>query len=116
MLEVNSCKNLAKIKIDMNSTARLLKWISGGFELALGIPVLGGTIIISTLYIPLVIALGLHIAALIFSKQEGRPITGNVLGIVTSLIAWIPILGMIMHIITGILVLLEAKPSKGTTE
>jgi hypothetical protein len=96
----------------MNSKARLFKWISGGFEIALGIPILGGTIIISTLYIPLVIALGLHITALVFSKQEDRPITGNVVGIVTSLIAWIPILGMIMHIITGILVLLEAGQNK----
>lgn len=97
------------------STGRILKWVVGGIEAALGIPLLGGTIVISLMYTPLLITLTLHIVALIFSKKEDRPITGNVLGIVTSCLAWIPILGMIMHIVTAILVLIEAGTNKRVT-
>jgi hypothetical protein len=50
----------------------------------------------------------LHIVTLVFSKKENRPIAGNVLGIVTSCIGWIPFVGMILHIITAIIVLIEA--------
>lgn len=94
------------------SKARILKWITGGLEAALGIPILGGTIIVSLLWTPLVVTLALHIVAVVLSKEEKRPITGNVLGIVTSCVGWIPILGMIMHIITAIFILVEAGSNK----
>lgn len=81
-------------------------------EAALGIPILGGTIIVSLLWTPLVVTLALHIVAVVLSKEEKRPITGNVLGIVTSCVGWIPILGMIMHIITAIFILVEAGSNK----
>ncbi|NMG58154.1 hypothetical protein E1H12_06355 [Geitlerinema sp. P-1104] len=94
------------------SKARILKWITGGMEAALGIPILGGTIIVSLFWTPLVVTLVLHIVAVVLSKEEHRPITGNVLGIVTSCIGWIPIVGMIMHIITAIFILVEAGSNK----
>lgn len=94
------------------SKARILKWVSGGLEAALGIPVLGGTIVVGLLWTPLVITLALHIVTVVFSKQENRPMTGNILGIVTSCIGWIPFVGMIMHIISAIFILVEASSNK----
>jgi hypothetical protein len=94
------------------SKARILKWISGGLEAALGIPLLGGTLVVSLLWTPLVVTLILHIVAVVLSKQENRPITGNILGIVTSCVGWIPIVGMIMHIISAIIILVEAGTNK----
>lgn len=88
--------------------SRVLKWITGAFEIFLGIPVLGGAIIISTLYIPLLVMLILHIVTLILSAQNNEPKYGSIVGIVTSLVAWIPVLGMIMHIISGILLTVSA--------
>lgn len=94
------------------SKARILKWVSGGLEAALGIPVLGGTIIVSLAWTPLIVTLALHIVTVVLSKQENRPIAGNILGIVTSCIGWIPLVGMIMHIITAVFVLVEAGSNK----
>lgn len=90
------------------TNAKIMKWITGACELFLGIPVLGGLIIISTAYAPLVIMFILHVITWILSSKENEPKYGSALGIVTSLIAWIPIVGMIMHIVTGIVLLFSA--------
>ncbi|MBD7942767.1 hypothetical protein MKZ20_06605 [Psychrobacillus sp. FSL K6-2684] len=92
------------------SNTKILKWVTGGLEALLGIPVLGGIIIMSFLWIPLVIMLALHIVTLIITKKEGgETTTGSILGIVTSCIGFIPIVGMIMHIITAVILMLEAS-------
>lgn len=87
------------------SSGRVLKWITGGMEAFLGIPLLGGTIVISFLYTPLMILLILHIITLVYCNQEGLDSAPSILGIITSCIAWIPIVGMIMHILTAIFLL-----------
>ena len=90
------------------SSSRIMKWVTGGLELLLGIPVLGGSIVISLVWTPLGIMLALHIVTLILSKKYNEPAHGSVLGIVTSLIAWIPFLGMVMHLITAIFLMISA--------
>jgi len=92
-------------------TSTLLKWISGGLEILLGIPILGAIIIVSTLWTALGIMLILHVITLIFSVREGTKTHGSILGIITSVIGWIPFVGMIMHIITGIFLLMDAAKS-----
>ncbi|WP_234293340.1 hypothetical protein [Fictibacillus sp. FJAT-27399] len=94
--------------MNKKNLSRTLKWVSGGFEALLGIPFVGGTIVVSFLWTPLAIALALHIATLVFSAKEGTARHGSILGIVTSCIAWIPFVGMIMHIISAILLLVDA--------
>ncbi|MET3700141.1 hypothetical protein SAMN05877753_11912 [Bacillus oleivorans] len=86
----------------------ILKWITGGLEAMVGIPLIGGILILSTLWAPLFILLGLHILTLVFSIREKQNTHGSILGIVTSCIAWIPFVGMIMHIITAIFLLTDA--------
>ncbi|HEX7065425.1 MAG TPA: hypothetical protein VF199_10210 [Bacillales bacterium] len=94
------------------STSRTMKWISGGLEALLGIPFVGGVIVLSLAWMPLVIALGLHIATLILCRKEGENVHGSILGIITSCIAWIPFVGMIMHIVTAILLMVDASKAE----
>lgn len=96
------------------STSRILKWVSGGLEALLGIPVLGGTIVISLVWTPLAIMLILHIVTLVITKKEGSgAITGSVLGIITSCIGWIPFVGMVLHIISAIILMVDAAKAEG---
>ncbi len=93
------------------STPKILKWVSGGLEAILGIPILGGIIVVSFLWIPLGVMLALHIVTLVLTKNSGGSSKGSILGIVTSCIAWIPFVGMVMHILTAIFLMLDAaKP------
>ncbi|WKB36571.1 hypothetical protein QS257_05895 [Terrilactibacillus sp. S3-3] len=88
--------------------SRILKWVSGGLEAFWGIPVIGGFMIIGMAWLPLPMMLALHIVTVVFSVKENKAITGNILGIITSCIGWIPVIGMIMHIISAIFILIEA--------
>ncbi|MFK7692814.1 hypothetical protein [Paenibacillus sp. HJGM_3] len=90
------------------STSRIMKFVTGAMEAFLGIPVLGGLFIISTGYTPLWVMLILHIITLLLCSKENTGRLGSVLGIVTSCLAWIPFLGMLMHILTAVVLLLNA--------
>lgn len=90
------------------SNARVMRWVTGGLEIFLGIPLLGAAIILGFWYIPLVVMLILHIITLVLSAQNNEAKYGSILGIVTSLVAWIPFVGMTLHIITGILLMVSA--------
>ncbi|WP_042146885.1 hypothetical protein [Paucisalibacillus sp. EB02] len=90
------------------STSRILKWVTGALEALLGIPVLGGAIIVSLLWTPLLIMLILHIITLVLTKKDGGASTGSILGIVTSCIGWIPVVGMIMHILSAVFLMVNA--------
>ncbi|NBI28446.1 hypothetical protein [Chengkuizengella marina] len=88
-----------------------LKWLTGGLEAILGIPVIGGSIVIGFAWTPLMVMLLLHIVTLAVCSKEGSTKTPSIVGIITSCIAWIPIVGMIMHIVTAILLLMSAARS-----
>lgn len=90
------------------SNSRVLKFITGGLEALLGIPLLGGTIVIGLLWTPLLVMLALHIVTLAVCSKENQDKTPSILGIVTSCIAWIPFVGMVMHIVTAVYLLSSA--------
>ncbi|GGF18832.1 hypothetical protein GCM10010954_17040 [Halobacillus andaensis] len=96
------------------SAARILKWVTGGLEAILGIPILGGAIIISLLWIPLAVMLALHIVTLILTLQSKGPTRGSILGIIASSIGWIPGVGMVMHILAATFLMIDA--AKGDPE
>ena len=77
----------------------------------LGIPFLGMIIIVSTLWTILGIMLALHIVTLVFSLRDQTKIHGSILGIIASVLGWIPIIGWVIHLITGILLLVDAAKS-----
>lgn len=91
------------------SVSRILKWLTGGLEAILGIPILGGTIVISLAWAPLIFMLVLHIITLVLTKKDGGATVGSILGIVTSCLAWIPFIGMIMHILSAIFLMIDAS-------
>ncbi|MDF2531089.1 MAG: hypothetical protein K0Q65_670 [Clostridia bacterium] len=90
------------------SSAKILKWATGAMEAFLGIPFVGGAMVISFLYLPLMVMLLLHIITLVYCSQEGLDKAPSTLGIITSCIAWIPFVGMIMHILTAVFLLVSA--------
>ena len=90
------------------SISRIMKWITGIFEACLAIPVIGGLFVISNGYSPLMVMLILHIITLVLSKRDQGPMIGSIIGIVTSCLAWIPILGFILHIITALALIVTA--------
>lgn len=92
----------------MSNTSKLLKWITFAMEAFFAIPVIGGTYILAQGWLPLGVAFLLHIAAIIFLLKDRRSIIGNGLGVITSIVGIIPILGWIMHAVTAIVLLFEA--------
>ncbi|GAA3403137.1 hypothetical protein ACFFNY_05990 [Paenibacillus hodogayensis] len=90
------------------SLSRLMKFVTGIMEGCLGIPVLGGAFVIFTGYNALWVMLLLHLVTLLISHKGNAGRLGSVVGIVTSCIGMIPVLGMIMHIISAIVLLLSA--------
>lgn len=97
-----------EIKNETN-IATTLKWISGGLEALLGIPLVGASIVIGLFYVPLLLMLAFHIVNFNISKKHGKKTSANVLGIVTNCVAWIPGVGMIMHILSAVFLMLEAS-------
>ena len=95
------------------SISRIFKWITGIFEALLGIPILGGLYILSNAWTPLFVMLILHIITLILAKKDDGSGFGSVFGIITSIFGWIPIVGMIMHIITALVLILSASRPEG---
>src|SRR5690625_4626811 len=89
------------------STSRILKWVTGAFEAFLGIPVIGGAFIVSLLWTPLLVMLILHIITLVLTKKDGGPAVGSILGIIASCLGWIPIVGMILHILAAIFLMIN---------
>jgi hypothetical protein len=89
-------------------TVKTLKWVTGGLEAILGIPILGGSIVIGLGWTPLLVMLIFHILVLVLSKKVGVKAHGNILGIVTSAIGWIPIVGMFMHMLSALFILIDA--------
>ncbi|PFA29264.1 hypothetical protein CN384_05855 [Bacillus thuringiensis] len=87
--------------------ATTLKWITFGVEAFFAIPIVGGTFILSFLWIPLFIALLLHIATIVMCKKEEGSIGGNVIGIIASVLGAIPFLGWLLHLMTAIVLLIE---------
>jgi hypothetical protein len=90
------------------SPSKVMKLITGGAEAFLGIPIIGGLFIIGNGWSPLFVMLLLHIATLVLTKKDGGSSGGSILGIITSCIGWIPLLGMIMHMITALVLFINA--------
>ncbi|WP_082232184.1 hypothetical protein [Halobacillus massiliensis] len=89
------------------SASRILKWVTGSLEAILAIPFFGGALIISLYWTPLAVMLALHIITLVLTKKDKGASRGSVLGIITSCIGWIPVIGMIMHILSAIFLMVD---------
>lgn len=90
------------------TASRILKWVSGSLEIFLAIPILGAAVVIGSFYLVLPVMLGLHIATLVLSVKNNEPKYGSIMGIITSVLAWIPFVGWILHLLTGIFLMVTA--------
>ncbi|UOQ43857.1 hypothetical protein MUN89_18570 [Halobacillus salinarum] len=94
----------------------LLKWITGIAEALLAIPVAGGLFILSTGWGALMFMFVLHLITLIFSIREQRFSSGSILGLITSMVGAIPIVGWLMHSITALVLLIDGALSMRTEQ
>lgn len=96
----------------MSTNTKMYKIITACIELFLGIPIVGGAIILANGWWPLTILLGVHILGLVMSSKHNKCKTGHIIGIACNIIGVIPFVGMIMHICTGIVLLIEGITDK----
>ncbi|MGO4375131.1 hypothetical protein AB4Z21_31125 [Paenibacillus sp. MCAF20] len=89
-------------------TVRIILWITGLCEALLGVPVIGGLLVLMSGYSFLIYMLIAHIVALIICVKYKRPIYSSVLGIAASALGWIPFLGMTLHIVAAVFLIRNA--------
>lgn len=89
----------------------ILKWLTGGCEAFLAIPIAGALFIFSNAWMPLLFMFVFHLITLIVAAKENRTYVGSILGMITSAVGAIPFVGWIMHTITAIVLLIEAGRS-----
>ncbi|WP_080872458.1 hypothetical protein [Oceanobacillus timonensis] len=92
--------------------SQVMQLITGIFEGLLGIPLFGGVYIMGSGYTPLFVMLILHIITLFLANRDGRWIAGSILGIVTSIIGFIPLVGMVLHWATCIVLIISVFQPK----
>jgi hypothetical protein len=88
-----------------------LLWITGLAEAFLAIPIIGGSFVIGTGYAVLGVMFVLHAITLFFCFREYSPKFGSILGIITSIVAWVPVIGWVLHLISAIVLLISAAVS-----
>ncbi len=91
-----------------------MKWITAIAEGFLAIPIIGGAFVIGTNYSALGVMFLLHAITLILSIRERQGKGASILGLITSVVSIIPIIGWIMHLLTAVALLLSALTSNRT--
>lgn len=100
----------------MNSLNKYYKIFIGLFELLLAVPFLGATIVFGSGWTVLGLLIFLHIVGIIVSILTKQAKAGHIFGIVANLLAIIPFVGMLVHAITGIVLLIEGFSNKTTSD
>lgn len=81
-------------------TARTIKWTIIVFESYFSMPVLGH-LTYALLYIMLMpVMVTLHVVAFIVSKLTDEPSMPHIIGVITAIIGFIPVIGWLLHITT----------------
>ncbi len=73
------------------------------YETFFAIPVLGWILYTGSFSHFVIISLVIHIVALILANQEKVSVAGSMVGILASALAFIPVLGWMLHIVAAIL-------------
>jgi hypothetical protein len=76
-----------------------LKGINGVLEIVLGFPFIAGLSVITHEWGPLVVMFFLHMVALLLAiVMKSSYKTGSLVGLLASLVGYVPFIGMLLHI------------------
>lgn len=92
----------------------VFKIITLVLEGILAIPILGGLVVLVTLWVALLVAFVFHLVILILNNQNKKKIktNGNIIGLIASVLGWIPFLGWGLHFVSAIVLAIEVFSSK----
>jgi predicted branched-subunit amino acid permease len=97
-------------------SSTIMKWITGVCEALLGIPFLGGLFVLANGWAPLLFMGVVHLITLLLSVRDNENKYGSIFGIITSIVALIPVVGMVMHIISALVLFVAAIRSRRKTQ
>ncbi|TGB03911.1 hypothetical protein [Halobacillus salinus] len=89
----------------------ILKWITGICEALLAIPFAGGLFVLTSGWGPLLFMFIIHAVTLVLSIRDNRTFGGSILGLITSVLAVIPVIGWALHTVTAIVLLIDGGRS-----
>lgn len=90
------------------SRSRILKWVTGALEIVLAVPVVGISIVLGSNYIVLPFMFVFHLITLILTIKDRGAKTGSIVGMVSSCIAWLPIVAIAPHILAAFFLFVNA--------
>lgn len=98
----------------MTTIIFILALLATVFEGVLAIPVIGGTIVIGTYYGALGVMFLLHAAVLVLRilDKKGDSLVAPGFGMVASVLAVVPFLGFVLHVVTFILYIVDFAQKK----
>ncbi len=89
-----------------------IKWLSFSIELFLAVPIFGNIAGDGIPFLLCLIALW-HFGVLVISRSEDQPILGSVLGIIASFLNFFPVIRLIAHAVTAIVLIFEIQKAPG---
>jgi len=85
------------------SNLRVVKIVALLYQVILAVPLLGGAIVVSTGWQALTVAFFIHLIVFILALKNNGAKLASILGMITSVLAWIPVVGWALHTITALL-------------
>jgi hypothetical protein len=92
----------------MEKASKVLRWVSFGFEAFWAIPFLAGFIISTLAWTPLLFMLILHVVTLVFCIKSNTKYYGSIVGVIASILGFIPFVGWALHFASAIALLVSS--------
>ena len=89
-----------------------MSWVKAIGEAFLAVPFIGGIVVLSTSYSILGVMFILHAVTLILAIRDHSAKSGSILGLATSIFAWIPFVGWFLHLVTAVVLAVQAVISR----
>jgi hypothetical protein len=89
-----------------------IKWLSFSIELFLAVPIFGNIAGDAIPFLLCLVAIW-HASVLYISRSEDQPILGSALGILASFLNFFPVIRLIAHAITAIVLIFEIQKAPG---
>ncbi|PJK17124.1 hypothetical protein CQS04_08220 [Chryseomicrobium excrementi] len=94
------------------STLKVAKVVALIYQAVLAIPFVGGSIVLSTGWGALGLGFVIHAIVFILALKSNGAKVASIIGMVTNALAWIPLFGWFMHLVTAVAYGLELLTRK----